>query len=272
VSAPNVAYCRELRLGKAGRDVRGHKRAVARAFPDLYPWPSEGDGFTDLFGSFFEDAVRKAQKRMGLAVDGRIGPATHEALERRGRKGFPGQWAFDATAILLCRDYCSVDPILAKRRKGVEFAQLMNMARGRIDYSQKRPFDTLADLLDADWDSIDCSGFATRVAEYAGFPNPNVSAGRRLTYAEGQGYTGTLIAGTMPTTLRDLRLLDLVLYGFTTASSPAFPYGSPTHVAVVVDLDPLTVCSMGNSAGPSWLPLFYRTVNARTPFRTLHTS
>jgi len=259
MTAPNVPFPRALVYGQVGADVIAHKRALARAFPDIYQW----DDFTALFGRAFLHAVGAAQHRMGIAPSGKIGAVTHEALERRHRAGHPKEWSFDRTAIQLATDFArefNETPEDRKRRQTVDFAMLTHALRDYISYSQRRPFVGPPPLEDRVQSWIDCSGFVTDACEAGGLPDPN---GRGY---DRQGYTGTIVGGTVPTTKASLKKGDIVMYGFTTSSSGAFPYGSPTHTALYVGGG--YVVSMGSSVGPSYLPLNYRRVNDRTPFRT----
>lgn len=259
MTAPNVPFPRALVYGQIGADVIAHKRALARAFPDIYQWKD----FTSLFGRSFLHAVGAAQRRMGIAVSGKIGAVTHEALERRHRAGHATEWAFDKLAIQLATDFATdfnETPEDRKRRQAVDFAMLTHALRDYIAYSQYRPFVGPSALEDRVQSWIDCSGFVTDCCEAGGLPDPN---GRHY---DRQGYTGTLLNGTLPTTRAALKKGDIVMYGFTTSPSPAFPYGSPTHTALYVGGG--YVVSMGSSVGPSYLPADYRWANARTPFRT----
>lgn len=266
--APNTAFCRPIVYGTRGDDVLAHKIAMSRGYPKVYPPPEDGT-HTLLAGEFFVTAVKKIQVIEGIKpVTGKLGVATHEAMERQGWAGHPGEFAFNARAIKLLADFCKEHELSdddKARRDIVDYAMLCHARRHLIGYSQRRPFTTMSDLTDADYSVIDCSGFVTRCCEAGGVPNPNYGQ----TYSSGQGYTGTLLAGTSPTTREALKKGDLVFYGFTTSSRPGFPYGSPTHVAIYVGGG--MVVSMGSDPGPSYLPLTYRTTNAHTPFRKIRT-
>ena len=48
------------------------------------------DSVDGIYGHNTEQAVRKFQKSKGLAVDGRVGPATMNALEKRWRTRYGG--------------------------------------------------------------------------------------------------------------------------------------------------------------------------------------
>lgn len=245
-----------------GLDVVSVKRALSRWDDRVYQWAA----FTRTAGPFFVSAVKAFQKAKGIPQSGNYGATTHAALERTHRRDHPNEWAFDATAIGLADAYCKTHnktPAEIRRDRIGAFALLCYQRQSLIGYSQRRPFVGPQELIDSDYSSIDCSGFVTDCYQAAGSPDPN---GRGF---DGQGYTGTLLSNGMRTTLTGLKVGDLVFYGFTTRSSPAFPYGAPTHVAIVASLAPIiAVVSMGSDAGPSFLPYNYRATNPTNPYRT----
>lgn len=218
-----VPYSRVVTPGLIGDDVKGYKRAISRAAPDLYPW---AESFTPMAGPFFVTAVKKYQKRVGLSQTGNVGPRTHDALELAARKGYPREHAFDARAVQLLTDFYEaihVSPEQRIRNNMLRVMQFWYGYRQRIAYSQYRPFQRgRPPWVPSRWD---CSGFVTCVYEAAGAANPN---GRLW---DGLGYTGTLMNRGTRCTLSDMELGDLIFYGYTTRNSPAFPTGSPTHVA-----------------------------------------
>ena len=260
--APSVPHCRDIKPGMSGGDVIAVKRALSRWDDHVYIWAE----VTRQAGPFFVFAVKQFQKAKGIPQTGNIGATTQSALERTHRRGHPTEWAFDNTAIGLATAYCKANsktPEQLRRESIGGFALLCYQRQALIGYSQRRPFVGPQDLVDSDFSRIDCSGFVTDCYQAAGAPDPN---GRGF---DGQGYTGTLMGHGQPTTLAALEVGDLAFYGFTTRSSPAFPYGSPTHVAIIASLAPIiAVVSMGSDAGPSFLPYNYRATNPRCPFRT----
>jgi hypothetical protein len=223
---PEVAFCRSLKVGKQGKDVIGHKRALSRAAPDLYPWL--GSNFTAYYGPRFADAVGKWQKRKGMEVTERIGLPTHNALEKAKAKNKPTEPAFDSYADKLCADFCN-EFTETTREKVVEAGFFWYYHRSGIAYSQYRPF-WLGNPpgVPKRWD---CSGFVTGCYFAGGAKDPN---GRRY---DGYGYTGTLIENGTKISREQLLPGDLIFYGFVYRSRPAFPYGSPTHVAMYVGND-----------------------------------
>jgi hypothetical protein len=220
---PDVAFCRTLKRGNAGRDVIAHKIALSRWNPTLYPWT----GFTEFFGGELETTVKKFQIAKGLKADGIIGPATHEKLELAKNKD--GEPVFDARSIELAKNFCTeyeATPEKRMREAIVAAAMYWYSKRYQIPYSQYRPFQLgRPPWVPSRWD---CSGFVTACYYAAKAPDPN---GRGY---DGQGYTGTLMNRGTKATYSNIKLGDLIFYYRTTSPSPAFPYGSPKHVAVYV--------------------------------------
>lgn len=228
MSRPNVSYCRLLSLGVRGNDVIGYKRALSRAAPQMYKWGQ----FTDYFGPEFRNALVAYQRSFGLEADGRIGPRTCAQLAGDKRRGFPDEWAFDATAMKLVNDFCikHLSNPDERIRSAIVSAGLYWYAhRYEISYSQTRPFRMCKPpYVPSTWD---CSAFATNCHYAAGAPNPN---GREY---DGQGYTGTLMStGVKVPSVSDLEVGDLIFYGYSGGSGPAFRPGDPTHVAVYAGL------------------------------------
>ncbi len=223
---PDVAFCRSLKPGMRGDDVVAHKRAVSRVDPKAYPWRD----FTPLYGQYFESAVRKIQRAHGITPSGRIGKPTHELLERLKRKGHPRQYAFGKYEQKMAQDFCdgfTQTPDEKVRDLIVAAGFYWYAHRGTIAYSQFRPMQLgKPPWVPSRWD---CSGFVTACHYAGGAPDPN---GRGYDH---QGYTGTLMStGRAVGALGQLDPGDFIFYGRTTNPSPAFPFGSPTHVALYV--------------------------------------
>jgi hypothetical protein len=223
--APDVLFGREIHEGASGKDVIAHKRALSRARPDLYEWAQ----FTDLAGEFFIDAVVAYKKAHGLGTARVLGSVAHESLERQHRHGFPDEWAFDARAIELAKEYYDEthqSPEERIRSTGVAAGFFWYTHRAEISYSQFRPMSLVKPpFVPPRWD---CSGFATNCFRAGVATDPN---GRGY---DGLGYTGTLMDhGTRVLSVSDLKPLDLIFYGSSVAK-PGFNAGDPTHVAVYV--------------------------------------
>ncbi len=184
--------------------------------------------FTPLWGEFAVQATKKFQEDNRIApVTGFYGPKTHTALVKTHRKGAPTEWAFDGYSIALMREECAElaeKPEARIRDAIVAEAARLYAHRNDIVYSQDRPFKLERPPFVPD--ELDCSGFVTVCHFVGGAPDPN---GRRY---DGGGYTGTLMSHGKRCSQRDLEAGDLVFYGHTTQRKPAFPIGSPTHVAV----------------------------------------
>ncbi len=232
-----------------------YKIAVARAAPDLYPWPK--DGFTPYAGKHFvggNSAVWKLQGRRGIKPKtGTIGPKTHSHLEQMVAKNRPKEPAFNLYSRRLLEEYydrTNISPEERIRREMLRVMQFWYSYRMSIAYSQYRPFQVCRPpTVPSRWD---CSGFVTNVFTAAGALNPNGRAN------DGLGYTGTLMSRGERCSYADLDIGDLVFYGYTTRSAPAFPVGSPTHVAAFAG--GAKVYSMG-SYPMGYYPYNYRGIN-----------
>lgn len=71
-----AATPRALRKEDRGPDVYALQERLRARFPDLVSWSPS----TEYFGALTDAAVRAAQKRLGLAADGIVGPATRARL------------------------------------------------------------------------------------------------------------------------------------------------------------------------------------------------
>jgi len=245
MAPPNVEFCEDIKLGSLGLHVVSHKRAYSRAFPDLYPWQD----FSDYAGTYFLDAVKKANKRMG-STSLYVNRGAHELLEKRHAKKKPTEWAFDSLAISQAKHYCENIAKKEKRERILEAAWYWYAHRMVIRYSQARPFQLRKPpLIPSQWD---CSAFVTNCYYAVNAPDPN---GRNYS---GYGYTGDMWTHGRKIDFSRIRVADLILYGFTTNPRPGFPYGSPTHVAIYAGNG--MVLSLG-SYPMKYLDWNYRSVN-----------
>jgi cell wall-associated NlpC family hydrolase len=249
----DVAFCRTLKPGSKGGDVVAHKRAISRALPKAYQWTQ----FTDYYGPAFQTAVKAYQRSRSIPQTGVIGTTTHNSLEKAHKKGST-EWAFDSLAIKFAKDFCTeftTTPEMRVRQAMVAAGFFWYQHRATIAYSQYRPMQ----LGKPPWvpSRMDCSGFYTACSYAGGAKDPN---GRNFDH---QGYTGTLMGrGVRVASVDSLEIGDAIFYGYTTNPSPAFPYGSPTHVAMYVGKinGEHSVLSMGHY--PMGLYRYnYRTVN-----------
>lgn len=232
-----------------GVDVVAVKRALARA--GFLSWRN----FDRVYNRRTVRAVQELQRRAGIQPSGHYGFPTHEALRLSRRQGSDHEWAFDAYGVHLIRKRIKEDAKteLEVAQEAIADACAFWIAhRGEIGYAQIRPFPVV------DPPTIirrtDCSGFVTTVIYAAGGPDPN---GRGY---DGFGYTGTLVSRGVRVGVVDLRVGDLVFYGRTTNPSPAFPVGSPTHVAIAIGGG--YVASHGSEPGPMKLDADYRSVHS----------
>jgi cell wall-associated NlpC family hydrolase len=219
----------------------------------MYKW--KGQNFTPFFGGELEQAVKAFQRQKGLKVDGIIGTATHEALERSHVANKPKLWAFDSVAINLADNFCGEYTKQSVREAIVAAGFYWYDYRMRIAYRQIRPYPKIKPPTVPTW--FDCSSYYTVCCYAGGAPDPN---GRNY---DGQGYTGTLISnGHRVGSVNDLEPGDAVFYGNSDGWGPAFSRGDPTHIAMYVGTVNGThsVLSMGHY--PMGLyPYNYRGVN-----------
>jgi hypothetical protein len=251
---PDVPRCRGIRDGTRGVDVVAVKRGLSRA--GYIRWGN----FTPVWGEFAVKATQEFQKDKGIKpLTGYYGSLTHAALVKSHRKGSRTEFAFDAYSIALMRDQCAQLAEMPEERIRaaiVAEAARLYAHRNEIVYSQDRPFRLERPPFVPG--ELDCSGFVTVCHFIGGAPDPN---GRDY---DGHGYTGTLMSRGERCSQRDLEAGDLVFYGHTTNRKPAFPVGSPTHVAVY-DGDG-GVYSQGGPFPPPHIrmkrhPVNYRSVN-----------
>lgn len=221
--APNVAFARKMREGDTGRDVLAHKRAVSRAFPELYPWPKRG--FSNFYGEVFGNAVKGSCLVMGISPKRAIDLEYHEHLERRKKRRDKTEWAFDPYSIKLAKDYYDYYQKQEVRQRIIEAGFFWYNHRKEIDYDQFRPYQKCKPpQVPTMWD---CSSFVTNCYYGGGAPDPN---GRDY---DGAGYTGSLLSHGKVISITQLKPGDLIMYGFS-RGKPGFPVGSPTHVSLFV--------------------------------------
>lgn len=223
MAAPNVAFTRKMQQGMRGRDIVAHKRAICRAFPELYPWPKKG--FTDYFGVYLGNAVKASCLVMNIKPRKIIDLEYHEALEKRKKRRDTSEWAFDAYSIKLAKDFYDYYQKRQVRHRIVEAGFFWYGHRTQIHYSQIRPFQKRKPpQIPTMWD---CSAFVTNCYYGGGASDPN---GRGF---DGQGYTGTLLSHGTKISFSKIQPGDLILYGYS-RGKPGFVVGSPTHVALFV--------------------------------------
>jgi peptidoglycan hydrolase-like protein with peptidoglycan-binding domain len=254
MAAPQVPFSRPLygpddpRISKPGADVVAVKRALSRA--GFLSWAQ----FDKVYNRRTVRAVKAFQGSVEIKPTGHYGFATHEALRLTRRQKSTSEWAFDAYAVWLARTYAGQQEKTREelvRDAIADACAFWIRARNQIAYEQVRPFPVLEPP--AILRRTDCSGFVTACFFAGGAPDPNERE------FDGFGYTGTLVGNGQLVSLADLQVADLVFYGRTTNASPAFPFGSPTHVAVAIGAG--YVASHGSEPGPYKLDADYRPVN-----------
>lgn len=251
----NAPFCRPLygpgdrRHSPPGIDVVAVKRGLARA--GFFAW-AEGGHFDARYNPRAVAAVKQFQTKVGIKPTGHYGMATHEALRLTRRKGHPSEWAFDAMASALLRqaqhDHAAETATARAARALVDAAAFWIVHRDESHYAQVRPFPLVVPPQIAL--RTDCSGFATTCFFAAGSPDPNDRG------YDGNGYTGTLVSNGTPVEAHEADAGCLAFYGRTSSPSPAFPVGSPTHVAVC--LPGGYIASDGQESGPQKYDLDYR--------------
>jgi cell wall-associated NlpC family hydrolase len=252
VPPPKVGLARPIRHGTKGADVVAVKRALSRA--GFMRW----GGFTQMWGPGAEDACKAFQKAHKLQQTGNYGPKTHAALVNVHKRGDNKQFAWDDLSVRMMAQFLDEleHPDRKIRKAIVAAAFYWNSKREQIDYHMKRAFPVVEPPDVPPWS--DCSGFVTICHHAGGAINPNVMSGRRMPW-DGNGYTGTLLAGGRKVmTAAELQPGDAVFYGSTTAAQAngAFPVGSPRHVALYVGNG--AVLTHGNPGGPEHKPVAYR--------------
>ena len=191
----------------------------------------EWGDFTPIYGVGMRTAVHalhKAHKRPPAGY----GPRAHKDLVATKAVGKPGM-AFDATAVRIMEheyDRYHKSPEEVIRENIVAAWRRLYAMRGAMGYSKRRPFMHGVDMSFTPPRAIDCSGCFTLGHDAANAKSPNKVGGTRLPF-NGTGYTGSLMSGGTICAKSDLEPGDAVMYGYTKYPSPAFPVGSPTHVA-----------------------------------------
>lgn len=224
---PTVPLARPIILNTKGDDVLAAKRSLSRA--GYIQWGK----FTDVAGKYFFQSLHEFQKDHGLSPAG-YGVRTHNALLATHKKGSKTEWAYDSYSVhLMQHEYTllHVSPETRIRNAILQAARNIYAHRYSVAYSQARPY-ALYSMGGRIPSHLDCSGYVSVCYHAAHAKNPNVYYGVGRAPWDGEGYTGTLLAGGVQTTLSRLKPGDLIFYGYTTRPTPAFPYGSPTHVAL----------------------------------------
>ena len=122
---PDAPLAMKIVKGTHGLDVLAVKRALARA--GFYWW---APFYTQTCGQRLVDALAKFQTAVVLPVSGQYGEHTHADLLAHGRKGHPGEYAYDVTAVeLMSREALRCT---AYRKLG-----------WNLPYSQSRPIEAV---------------------------------------------------------------------------------------------------------------------------------
>ena len=259
---PNVEFWRPMygpqsRHGMtAGGDVIAWKMALDRAgyFPHQY--------YLDYDHNYYRTVVagtREFQKHKGIdPSSGNTGRATFEAMLATRKKGSSTEWAFSPTVIRI------YDEAREQGQKPTEqdvanflVSVLWDMYeyRDSISYTQTRPTYPIVHQIQDPRKAryLDCSGTAnySQWLAYMYYRSKGiiVPALDPVYGYSGYGNTWSIVKGGMRVQENNARIGDCVWY---------HNYG---HMARIVNLNPISVVSMGSQRGPLYLPLHYATPN-----------
>jgi hypothetical protein len=178
-----------------GPDVVSVKRAVSRAFPDIFPWAD----FNPTYNLRLERAWRTIQHAHGIDSTGQYGTLSHAFLTHQHRADHPHEWAFDAIAMNLMETkweaihHPPMPPIEKLKLAMQDFMQRALNSAWNWHYSWQRPMTALGRPPEQKQYS-DCSTGATEVIYWGkmvtGIPVPDPN-GRSW---DGIGNTDTLWA------------------------------------------------------------------------------
>jgi hypothetical protein len=221
LKVPAPADRRVLHYGDKGRDVLAYQRALTKTMYALGEFPVNRQ--SGLYGKGTLSDTLRLQKRLGIPVDGKVGPLTWTAIDPK--------LDLYGKALLTPRPKPPTPP-------GVRVAHQARVmaALAPRHYTQRRPYAGSRPLWMAE--GGDCSGTSILIYKLAGCPDPNGTS------YDGSGWTGSLIKRGVhvPLSLPG----DLCFYG----------PGLSEHVVVAVSA---TECvSHGSEGGPRVLPISYR--------------
>jgi hypothetical protein len=210
------------------------------------------------------------QRSVGIdPASGNTGRTTFEAMLRTHKEGSSTEWAFSPTAIRI------YDEAREQGQKPTEsdvanflVSVLWDMyqARDSIAYNQLRPtYPIVRQIQDPRRARIlDCSGTCNYSQWLAmmhfrgrGIYVPPIDPVYGYT---GYGNTWSIVKGGMRVQEKNAQIGDCVWY---------HNYG---HIARIVNLNPLSVVSMGSQKGPLYLPLHYSTPNEIRTFPLIRSS
>lgn len=260
MSHPNVEFWRPMYGPQSdngptvGGDVIAWKRALSRA--GYLPW--------NTFDAVYNRATVAATKLLQKDHDaitpksGNTGIATFNTLLATHKKGSRYEWAFDPTSVHIYNDAREQgDKPTEADVAGFIVSVLWEMydARDLIGYGQGRPIRALVYqiLNPRAVKIIDCSGTDIYSQWLAGVhylsQGITVPPLDPIYKNSGYGNTYSLAKGGMRVRESQAKIGDLAFH---------HNWG---HVTRIVDLDPISVVSMGSNAGPLYLPLHYSPVN-----------
>lgn len=259
---PNIEFWRPMygpqsRHGiTVGGDVVAWKMALDRAgyFTHRY--------YLDYDHRYNLDTVagtKEFQKDHGIdPVSGNTGKATFDAMLATHKKGSTTEWAFSPTATRIYNE-AREDGQKPTEEDVANFlvSVLWDMYeyRNAIGYTQLRPTYPIVHQIQDPRKArfLDCSGecnysqwLAMMYYRSKGIVVPPIDPVYGYT---GYGNTWSIVKGGMRVQEKNAKIGDCAWY---------HGYG---HIARIVNLNPISVVSMGSNRGPLYLPLHYSTVN-----------
>lgn len=238
-----------------GGDVIAWKMALDRAGYFEHKYYLDYD---NRFNRSTVQGTKEFQKHNAIdPSSGNVGRRTFEVMLKTRKSGSTTEWAFSPTAKRI------YDEAREEGQKPTEsdvanfiVSSLWDMyeARAAIDYTQARPtYPIVHRILEAAKSRrLDCSGtcnysqwlammhFRTRIVVPAIDPIYQYS---------GYGNTWSIAKGGMRVQEQNAKIGDMAWYH------------NHGHMARIVNLDPISVVSMGSDPGPLYLPLHYSDVN-----------
>lgn len=223
MSVTPPARRRVLYVGDKGSDVLAYQRAVAKTLKDL--GLASTNQRTGLYGQGTLADTLRLQRRLGLEVDGKVGPLTWTAVDPK--------LDLYGKALLTPKP----KPTAAAGQRVAHEARVMATYSPR-HYTQTRPYAKTLETWKAR--GGDCSGTSILCYSLAGCPDPNGTS------FSGYGNTWSLIVRGVAVKEAQSAPGDLTFYGS----------GGPEHV--VIELGGGMVMSHGHEGGPLILSRHYR--------------
>lgn len=169
---PTVPFVRTLyppsdpRKSEGGQDVVAHKRALSRA--GYWPWQPFDDDYNELFSK----AVAKFQKEHSIQGTGFWGRPTQNALANSKSPDHPGEWCYDATALLLIRQAAKQDEKSPEQEKAEALLAYCSLFDGPYVWGGEHDGSVIGDSPHAGYD---CSSSTSSALAKVGLLGSNVA-------------------------------------------------------------------------------------------------